>query len=229
MFDQLSQSWQDALSAEWSEDYIKQLESFVYQVYQEEKCYPPFSKILAAFEAFEFYKTKVVLLGQDPYHGLGQAQGYSFSVPLGFKHPPSLVNIFKEMENDLGCRYPESGDLTYWSRQGVLLLNACLTVSEKKAGSHQGKGWEEFTDAVITSISDQLEGVVFMLWGGFAKKKQVLINAKKHLILDSGHPSPLSANRGHWFGNKHFSKANAYLKTQQKTPIDWVLPSNKLF
>jgi uracil-DNA glycosylase len=165
----------------------------------------------------------VVVIGQDPYHGPDQAHGLSFSVPSGVKHPPSVVNIFKELEQDLKIPYPVSGDLTPWAKQGVLLLNATLTVQAHQAGSHQGKGWEQFTDEVIQRLSDQYEGIVFLLWGSYAKQKQKLINAEKHSILTAGHPSPLSANRGYWFGNQHFSKANTYLSSIGKKPIDWKL------
>ncbi|NBS20164.1 MAG: uracil-DNA glycosylase, partial [Flavobacteriia bacterium] len=168
-------------------------------------------------------KTKVVILGQDPYHGPGQAQGLCFSVPQGVSHPPSLINIFRELEKDLQIPYPERGDLTAWAQQGVLLLNAILTVEAHRAGSHQGKGWEKFTDRVIEILSERYEGIVFLLWGGFAKQKLKLIDEKKHCVLTSGHPSPLSANRGYWFGNGHFSMANAYLSSIGKTPIDWRL------
>ena len=160
-------------------------------------------------------------MGQDPYHGPGQAHGLAFSVPDGIKHPPSLVNIFKEISQDLVTPYPESGNLERWARQGVLLLNASLTVREGEAGSHQKKGWETFTDSVIQALSEDREDLVFLLWGGFAKQKVKLINANKHLILTTGHPSPLSANRGYWFGNKHFTHCNTYLSENGKTPIVW--------
>ena len=163
----------------------------------------------------------MVLLGQDPYHGEGQANGLSFSVRDGIAHPPSLVNIFREIQEDLKLPYPESGNLSRWAEQGVLLLNATLTVRANTAGSHQGQGWETFTDAVIKSISDNCQHIVFLLWGGFAKKKMALIDTQKHCVLSSGHPSPLSANRGHWFGNKHFSKTNEYLTSVGKENIDW--------
>jgi uracil-DNA glycosylase len=163
----------------------------------------------------------VVILGQDPYHGEGQAHGLSFSVPEGVTHPPSLVNIFKELETDVGKPYPKSGTLTSWATQGVLLLNATLSVRSGQAGSHQNRGWEQFTDAIISAISANKTGVVFLLWGNYAKKKGKHIDRTRHLILEAGHPSPLSANRGLWFGNKHFSKANAYLLQQGTTPIVW--------
>ena len=163
----------------------------------------------------------MVIIGQDPYHGKGQAHGYCFSVPEGIKIPPSLVNIFKEIEDDLGILSPNNGDLTRWSKQGVLLLNSTLTVRENSAGSHQNKGWENFTDKIIQTISSKKNNIVFMLWGNYAKSKSSLINQDKHLILKSGHPSPLSANKGLWFGNKHFSKANNYLKSNNIPEIIW--------
>ena len=163
----------------------------------------------------------MVLLGQDPYHGSGQAHGLCFSVPEGIAHPPSLINILKELQQDVGKPYPPSGSLLPWASQGVLLLNATLTVRAGQAGSHQKQGWEKFTDAVIEKLSSNKTGLVFMLWGNYAKQKGKHINREKHLVLESGHPSPLSANRGLWFGNKHFSQANAYLKAQGKPSIDW--------
>jgi uracil-DNA glycosylase len=166
---------------------------------------------------------KVVIIGQDPYHGKGQANGLAFSVNDGIAHPPSLINIFKELNSDLGIGYPKSGDLSPWASQGVLLLNATLTVRTAEAASHQKQGWEIFTDKVIETISTNNNGIVFLLWGGYAQKKKKLIDAQRHLVLESGHPSPLSANRGYWFGNRHFSKCNAYLKSKGNTPIDWHL------
>ncbi|SVA60551.1 uncharacterized protein METZ01_LOCUS113405 [marine metagenome] len=164
---------------------------------------------------------KLVIIGQDPYHGKGQAHGYCFSVPEGVKHPPSLVNIFKEISNDLGGVYPNSGDLRHWASQGVLLLNSTLTVRESSPGSHQNHGWELFTDTIIEIISSKKRNVVFMLWGNYAKSKVKLIDESKHLILKSGHPSPLSANKGLWFGNRHFSKANNYFKINNISKILW--------
>ncbi|MEK9567180.1 MAG: uracil-DNA glycosylase, partial [Flavobacteriaceae bacterium] len=168
-----------------------------------------------------FDQVKVVLLGQDPYHGPGQAHGLCFSVPEGVPHPPSLQNIFKELEADLGLPVPQNGTLEAWAQQGVFLLNATLTVQAHQAGSHQKKGWEQFTDAVIKKLSQETQGLVFMLWGGFAKQKIKLIDTEKHCVLTCGHPSPLSANRGYWFGNRHFSQCNAYLKSIGKSPIQW--------
>ncbi len=184
-------------------------------------CFPPKNQIFNAFNHCHFDDVKVVIIGQDPYHDEGQAHGLCFSVNDGIKHPPSLINIFKEIETDLGITYPKSGNLMRWADQGVLLLNATLTVRAHIAGSHQNKGWELFTDEIIKIISDKKENIVFLLWGGFAKKKVKLINPVKHKILLSGHPSPLSANRGYWFGNKHFSKANYLLQQVFLSPIQW--------
>ena len=214
-------SWKKELAQEFEKDYFKNLTNFVREEYTSNTCYPKGKDIFAAFDRATFTSTKVVILGQDPYHGPGQANGLSFSVNEGIPFPPSLQNIFKEIENDLGIPVPNSGNLERWANQGVLLLNATLTVRAQQAGSHQKKGWELFTDKVIEIISAEKENVVFMLWGGYAKKKGAKIDSSKHLILTSGHPSPLSANRGYWFGNKHFSKANTYLKQKGKEPIDW--------
>jgi uracil-DNA glycosylase len=215
--------WKNVLHQSFESPYFQNLINFVKQAYQSGRCYPPGKLIFNAFDLCPPKTTKVVVIGQDPYHGPDQAHGLSFSVPSGVKHPPSLVNIFKELEQDLKIPYPVSGDLTPWAKQGVLLLNATLTVQAHQAGSHQGKGWEQFTDEVIQRLSDQYEGIVFLLWGSYAKQKQKLINAEKHSILTAGHPSPLSANRGYWFGNQHFSKANTYLSSIGKKPIDWKL------
>ncbi|MBD0849590.1 uracil-DNA glycosylase [Maribacter arenosus] len=214
-------SWKQALSDEFVQPYFQNLVSFVKSEYSDHTCYPPGKQIFSAFDHSPFERTKVVVIGQDPYHGPRQANGLCFSVQDGIPHPPSLINIFKEIETDLGKPYPQSGNLEPWANQGVLLLNATLTVRSHMAGSHQGKGWEAFTDRVIKTISDEKEGVVFLLWGGFAKKKASLIDKNKHYILTSGHPSPLSANRGYWFGNKHFSKTNEILRKLGKAPIDW--------
>lgn len=214
-------SWKKELADEFEKDYFKNLTEFVKAEYNENTCYPKGSDIFSAFDHSTFSNTKVVILGQDPYHGVGQANGLSFSVNDGIQIPPSLQNIFKEIEQDLGKPVPNSGNLERWANQGVLLLNATLTVRAHQAGSHQKKGWEQFTDRVIEIISAEKENVVFLLWGGYAKKKGAKIDSSKHLILTSGHPSPLSANRGYWFGNKHFSKANTYLKENGKEPIDW--------
>lgn len=219
----IHESWKPHLEEEFKQPYFKSLTDFVKQEYQSHRCFPKGKDIFAAFDGCPFHETKVVLIGQDPYHGIGQANGLCFSVNEGIAHPPSLVNIFKELAQDLAMAYPVSGDLSPWAKQGVLLLNATLTVRAHQAGSHQNKGWETFTDAVIKKVSDELEHVVFLLWGGFAKKKAKLIDATKHHILTSGHPSPLSANRGYWFGNKHFSKTNAMLTANGKKPIDWTI------
>ena len=209
----ISPSWNALLSSEFEKPYFQALTAFVKKEYSEHTCYPKGKEIFAAFDKCPVEDLKVVLLGQDPYHGEGQANGLSFSVRDGIAHPPSLVTIFREIEEDLKLPYPESGNLSRWAEQGVLLLNATLTVRANTAGSHQGQGWETFTDAVIKSISDNCQHIVFLLWGSFAKKKIALIDTQKHCVLSSGHPSPLSANRGYWFGNKHFSKTNAYLFT----------------
>lgn len=214
-------SWKQHLHKEFEQPYFKSLAQFVKQEYQNHTCYPKGKDIFAAFDHCPFQETKVVIIGQDPYHGPDQANGLCFSVKDGIPHPPSLVNIFKEIKTDMQRPYPESGNLERWADQGVLLLNATLTVRAHQAGSHQNKGWEQFTDAVIKTISVQLEGVVFLLWGGFAKKKAALIDKTKHHILTSGHPSPLSANRGLWFGNNHFSKTNALLVQMGRTAINW--------
>ena len=218
---QIHSSWEKVLQTEFEATYFSNLVQFVRKAYSNGVCYPPGPLIFNAFESCPFDNVRVVILGQDPYHGTGQAHGLSFSVPEGVSHPPSLINIFKEIQEDLGLIYPQSGDLTRWAQQGVFLLNTTLTVASGQAGSHQKQGWETFTDAVIKAISKQKEGVVFMLWGGFAKQKIKLIDASKHLVLTSGHPSPLSANRGYWFGNKHFSKCNAYLKAAGSEEVMW--------
>lgn len=202
---------------------IALLNQFLKEQYQSHTCYPPKHQIFNAFNLCVLKTLKVVIIGQDPYHGMGQANGLAFSVNKGMSHPPSLKNIFKALESDLKIPYPKNGDLSSWASQGVLLLNATLTVRAGEAGSHQKKGWEEFTNYLIKTISTESSNIVFMLWGGFARQKLKLIDAKKHLILESGHPSPLSANRGYWFGNQHFSKCNAFLKSKHKTPIDWRL------
>ena len=217
----ISPSWNALLNSEFEKPYFQALTAFVKKEYSEHTCYPKGKEIFAAFDKCPVEDLKVVLLGQDPYHGEGQANGLSFSVRDGIAHPPSLVNIFREIEEDLKLPYPESGNLSRWAEQGVLLLNATLTVRANTAGSHQGQGWETFTDAVIKSISDNCQHIVFLLWGSFAKKKIALIDTQKHCVLSSGHPSPLSANRGYWFGNKHFSKTNAYLSSVGKQAIDW--------
>lgn len=216
-------SWEKVLQPLFETTSFENLAKFLKKEYAENVCYPPGRLIFEAFNACPLEQLKVVIIGQDPYHGPGQAHGLSFSVLEGVSPPPSLVNIFREIENDLGIPFPKVGNLSPWANQGVFLLNATLSVRAHQAGSHQKQGWEVFTDQVIQTISTQKEGVVFMLWGGYAKKKTQLIDSSKHLILRSGHPSPLSANRGYWFGNKHFSQANTYLRTKGKEEINWRL------
>ena len=217
----ISESWKSVLKDEFEKDYFQNLAGFVKNEYTTHTCFPKGNEIFAAFDHCSFEEVKVVIIGQDPYHGVNQANGLCFSVHDGITHPPSLINIFKEIETDIGKAYPSSGNLERWADQGILLLNATLTVRSSEAGSHQKKGWEIFTDTVIKKISEQKENVVFLLWGGFAKKKGASIDHKKHHILTSGHPSPLSANRGYWFGNKHFSKVNVYLKEVDNKEIEW--------
>ncbi|MBJ6369184.1 uracil-DNA glycosylase [Snuella sedimenti] len=217
----IEESWKDHLAFEFIKPYFQDLTRFISQEYGAYTCYPPRKEIFNAFKHCRFEDVKVVLIGQDPYHGVGQANGLCFSVKEDIAHPPSLKNIFKEIESDMGIPYPESGNLMRWADQGVLLLNATLTVRAHRAGSHQNKGWETFTDAVIKLISKEKENIVFLLWGGYAKKKVKLIDTAKHHILASGHPSPLSANKGHWFGNKHFSKTNSLLVQAGLQPVLW--------
>ncbi|WP_054851023.1 uracil-DNA glycosylase [Olleya sp. ITB9] len=214
-------SWKPFLQPEFEAFYFKTLEDFVDKEYKVNQCFPPENLIFNAFNTCPLNHLKVVIIGQDPYHNYNQANGLCFSVNDNEKHPPSLVNIFKELETDINKKYPSSGNLESWSKQGVFLLNATLTVRSHEAGSHQKQGWESFTDAVIKTISDQKDNVVFLLWGGFAKKKAKLIDATKHYILTSGHPSPLSANRGYWFGNKHFSQTNDLLIDNGLESIKW--------
>lgn len=216
----ISSSWKDKLSDEFKKDYFSDLVTFVKSEYKHHQVFPPGRKIFNAFEHCAFDEVKVVIIGQDPYHGLNQANGLSFSVEKGVKMPPSLVNIFKEISDDLQKPMPADGNLERWADQGVLLLNATLTVRAHSPGSHQNKGWEIFTDAVIRKVSEEKQHVVFMLWGAYAQKKSVLIDESKHLILQSAHPSPFSVHRG-FFGNRHFSKANAYLEAHGKGAIDW--------
>lgn len=213
-------TWNKALAAEWNTPYFAGLTDFVRSAYRSGTIYPPAGKIFAAFDSTPFDKVKVVILGQDPYHEPGQANGLCFSVADNVALPPSLVNIFKEIESDLGVKPYPSGDLSRWATKGVLLLNSTLTVEAHRAGSHQGKGWEEFTDAAIAALSDGREGLVFMLWGSYAIRKGAHIDRSRHLVLTSPHPSPLSAYRG-FFGNHHFSRANAYLQAHGQSPIDW--------
>jgi uracil-DNA glycosylase len=214
-------TWHTELAGEFEKPYFQNLISFVRSEYSSQTCFPPGKQIFSAFDHTPFNKVKVVIIGQDPYHGRGQANGLCFSVADGVVVPPSLQNMFREIENDIGNTPPQSGNLERWANQGVLLLNATLTVKAHQAGSHQNKGWEQFTDAVITKLSEKRNGIVFLLWGGYARKKGEKIEASKHLVLTSGHPSPLSANRGYWFGNKHFSKANTYLLEHSQEEIKW--------
>lgn len=213
-------SWKAILASEFEKDYFLRLTDFVRHEYQTATVYPPGKEIFNAFNYCPFDKVKVVILGQDPYHGPGQANGLCFSVKDGIPFPPSLQNIFKEIQDDLGQPIPTSGNLTRWAEQGVLLLNATLTVRAHQAGSHQKQGWEEFTDAVITALATQREHLVFILWGSYAQKKGSFIDRSRHLILTSPHPSPLSAHRG-FFGNHHFRLANDYLVRNGQTPIVW--------
>lgn len=215
-------SWKEVLWEEFQQPYFRKLKDFIQSERSAGKViYPPASLIFNAFNTTSFDQVKVVILGQDPYHGVGQAHGLSFSVPDGIKPPPSLVNIFKELCTDIGMEIPTSGNLTKWAEQGVLLLNAMLTVEAHQAASHQKKGWEEFTNAVIRKISEKKEGVVFILWGRYAQEKAALIDAGKHYILTSAHPSPFSATK--FLGCKHFSKTNEILQKQGLKPIDWTL------
>ena len=215
--------WENILQDTFESLYFKALIHFVKSAYGSAKCFPPGKLIFNAFDLCPPEKTKVVILGQDPYHGPGQAHGLCFSVPRGVPHPPSLINIFKELEKDVKTPYPKSGNLSPWAKQGVLLLNTTLTVQANRAGSHQGKGWEKFTDQVIHILSNNYKNIVFLLWGSYAKQKIKIIDREKHFVLTSGHPSPLSANRGYWFGNSHFSKTNDYLTSKEKKPINWNL------
>lgn len=220
---QLNSEWQAILAEEIQKSYFGELLNSVDLEYHNHSCYPPKELIFAAFDSCSFSNTKVVIIGQDPYHGKGEANGLCFSVNDGVKIPPSLRNIYRELVADLGSIFiPNSGNLASWANQGVLLLNAGLTVREDLPNSHKQLPWSKFTDAVIQKLSDEKEGLVFLLWGSFAHKKGSKINREKHLVLECGHPSPLSANQGKWFGNKHFSKTNAYLESQGLEPIQWL-------
>ena len=216
----LDASWKEVLMNEFEKDYFKKLTDFVQNEYNTKTIYPPQSEIFSAFDFTPFENVKVVILGQDPYHGEGQANGLSFSVADGIKLPPSLRNIYKELKDDVGIEISTSGNLESWAKQGVLLLNATLTVEATKAGSHQKKGWETFTDAVIQKLSDQKENLVFILWGAYAQKKGAKIDRNKHFVIESAHPSPLGAYRGFW-GSKPFSTTNQFLKSKNITEIDW--------
>lgn len=216
----IEQGWKEALAAEWDQPYFTDLSRFVHAEYRTATIYPPARQIFAAFDACPFDKVKVVILGQDPYHGPGQANGLCFSVAPDVAIPRSLVNIFKEIHDDTGAPIPANGDLSRWARQGVLLLNATLTVRAHEAGSHQGHGWEQLTDAAIKALNARRDGLVFILWGAYAGRKREFIDTARHLVLSSAHPSPLSASRG-FFGNHHFSRANAWLTAHGETPIEW--------
>jgi uracil-DNA glycosylase len=219
----LAPSWQTALSDEIAKPYFHKLMDTVDEEYQNSVCFPPKELIFSAFNNCSFENIKVVIIGQDPYHGDGEANGLSFSVNDSVRIPPSLRNIFREINTDLDSIFmPTSGNLEFWAKQGVLLLNASLSVRKDNPNSHKHLKWNLFTDAVIQKISDQKENVVFMLWGSFAQKKGAKINREKHLVLESGHPSPMSANQGKWFGNKHFSQANLYLEQKNLKKIDWL-------
>lgn len=223
MIDQIDASWKEVITSIFKKESKAKLFDFLKEEQAKQEVYPPKERVFEAFKLTPLDQVKVVILGQDPYHNLGQAHGLSFSVPKGVPLPPSLRNIFKELKNDIPhFENPSHGDLTSWAKQGVLLLNATLTVRAHQAGSHQKKGWEEFTDAIIRYISEECEHVVFLLWGGYAQKKSSLIDENKHLILFSAHPSPLSAYRG-FFGCRHFSRTNHYLSLHHKTPINWSL------
>ena len=213
-------AWREALAAEWDKPYFKALTDFVRQEYRTHQCFPPASKIFAAFDACPFDKVKVVILGQDPYHDVGQANGLSFSVNSGTPLPRSLVNIFRELHDDTGCPMPVDGDLSRWARQGVLMLNSTLTVEAHRPTSHNGRGWEEFTDEVIMRLANDRKNLVFILWGSYAARKGAFIDRSRHCIITSPHPSPLSASRG-FFGSRPFSKANEYLVAHGQTPIEW--------
>ena len=220
MFVNIDNSWKDKLKEEFSKPYFNVLTSFIREEYKTKKIFPPANLIFNAFDKCPFNEVKVVIIGQDPYHNPGQANGLCFSVNDNVRIPPSLSNIYKEIYKDLGKPIPESGNLEHWSEQGVLLLNATLTVRANSAGSHQKKGWEQFTDAVIDKLSADCENIVFILWGNFAQRKGANIDTNKHQVLKSVHPSPLSAHRG-FFGNRHFSKTNEFLIQHNKKPIDW--------
>lgn len=217
----IDNSWREHIGAEFEKPYFSALTDFVRHEYTTTTCYPPGSLIFNAFNLCPFDRVKVVIIGQDPYHEPGQAQGLSFSVPEGVPFPPSLQNILKEIQLDLGKPMPPTGDLTRWAEQGVLLLNATLTVRAHQAASHQRHGWEQFTDAAIRALNTERENLVFILWGGYARSKAQLIDRSRHLVLESVHPSPLSANRGGWFDNHHFSQCNAYLREHGEQEIDW--------
>jgi uracil-DNA glycosylase len=217
----IESSWKEKLKDEFEAPYFQTLKGFLLEEKKKNRIYPPGPRIFAAFDLTPFDRVKVVIIGQDPYHGAGQAHGLCFSVNEGIPQPPSLVNIFREIQTDLGLPYPKSGNLEKWAAQGVLLLNAILTVRANQAGSHQNRGWETFTNSAIRILSDHKEHVVFLLWGKYAQHKELLIDINKHVILKCGHPSPMSANQGLWFGNRHFSKTNEILRNWGEKEIDW--------
>jgi len=217
---QIEKSWKEVLMEQFQQEYFTKLKEFLVEEKKKNVVYPPGPMIFNAFNYTPFNDVKVVLLGQDPYHGPGQAHGLCFSVQNGVQKPPSLINIFKEIQSDIGIPYPKGGNLEKWAHQGVLLLNATLTVRAHQAGSHQKKGWEQFTDAAIVALSKKREGIVFLLWGAYAQAKASIIDQSKHFVLTAPHPSPLSVTRG-FFGCKHFSKTNELLKKQGKSEIDW--------
>ncbi|SMC40600.1 uracil-DNA glycosylase [Rhizobium sp. RU36D] len=224
----LEESWKEPLAPEFESEYMRELKAFL----QEEKAqgkhvFPKGSQYFRALDLTPLDEVKVVILGQDPYHGAGQAHGLCFSVQPGVRIPPSLVNIYKEMESDLGIKPPQHGFLEHWARQGVLLLNSVLTVEEGKAAAHQGRGWERFTDAVIRVVNEECDSVVFILWGSYAQKKAAFVDQQRHLVLKSPHPSPLSAHNG-FFGSKPFSKTNAFLESRGVEPVDWQLPQDPM-
>jgi len=222
----LEESWKTALASEFSSPYMQQLKLFLQAQKQAGKhIFPKGSEYFRALDLTPLADVKVVILGQDPYHGLGQAHGLCFSVRPGVRIPPSLVNIYKEMESDIGVERARHGFLEHWAKQGVLLLNSVLTVEESQAASHQGKGWEQFTDAVIRRVNDECQHVVFILWGSYAQRKAAFVDTSRHLVLKAPHPSPLSAHNG-FFGSKPFSRTNAYLQSHGRAPIDWALPPN---
>ncbi|TRX62082.1 uracil-DNA glycosylase [Fulvivirga sp. M361] len=216
----IAQSWKNQLNHEFNKPYFENLVHFVKQEYQNHTVYPPGKEMFSAFDRCDFEDVKVVIIGQDPYHGPGQANGLCFSVRDGIRKPPSLLNIFKELKDDLGKEIPESGNLERWADQGVLLLNATLTVRANSAGSHQNKGWEQFTDRTIEIISEKKDGIIFILWGAYAQKKGHVIDSSRHFVIQSAHPSPFAADRG-FFGSKPFSRANEYLSNAGKEPINW--------
>lgn len=216
----IDESWRQVLQPEFDKPYFELLTNFVRNAYRTTQCFPPAGQIFRAFDLCPFNRVRVVIIGQDPYHDFNQAHGLCFSVQDGVRVPPSLENIYKELNRDLGKPIPTSGNLTHWAEQGVLLLNATLTVEAHRAGSHQGKGWEELTDAAIQALNNQRENVVFMLWGSYAQRKGQFIDCRRHLVLTAVHPSPLSAYRG-FIGCGHFSQANAYLQQHGQTPINW--------